>query len=301
MRIHLFILFLSYSLSGFSQEEIKLWARRPPGSIENRSIQEKAKREADGVYRISDVTDPSITVFHPAPEKNNNTAVIICPGGGYKILAFEKEGTDIAKWFADNGITGIVLKYRLPDATIMENKSIGPLDDVMQSMKIVKNNAKDWGIDTNKIGIMGFSAGGHLAASASTLLANHKGLLPDFSILLYPVISMKDSIGHMGSRINLLGLNPTFEDIWSFSCEEQVTKKTPPAFIVHSADDKSVPPENSLLYFRALQRYDIPSELHIYQTGGHGYGMPASGTHASWPERCLDWMKNRGLIDKMIE
>ena len=284
-----------------AQEEIRLWSRRPPGSIVNKSVQERSERGEDGILRIRDVTDPTITVFHPSDETNNGAAVIICPGGGYQILAFEKEGTMIAQWLANNGITGVVLKYRLPDATIMENMSLGPLDDFIQAMKIVKKNAREWGVDNQKIGVMGFSAGGHLAASASTLLADHKNVLPDFSILIYPVISMKDSIGHRGSRNNLLGLNPTIERIHDFSLDEQVTEDTPPAFIVHASDDKAVLAENSVLYYRSLLLNNIPAELHLYQTGGHGFGKSASGTHASWPEQCLMWMKARGLLEKKVD
>ncbi|MDH5398789.1 MAG: alpha/beta hydrolase [Cyclobacteriaceae bacterium] len=274
----------------WAQTEISLWPDGAPGALKNEEIKETTERGNGDVLRTWNVTDPTITYFKPT-KKTSDAAVIICPGGGYKILAIEHEGTDIARWFNAQGITAFVLKYRLPDASIMENKSMGPLDDVMQAISLVKKKATEWDLNPDQIGVMGFSAGGHLAASASTLLSGSAATRPAFSILVYPVISMIDSIGHKGSRVNLLGLNPSNDKIRSFSPDEQVNENTPPAFLVHSSDDTAVKPDNSIRYFQALQRQGIPGELHIFNKGGHGYGMAKQGTHAAWPEMCLRWLK----------
>jgi len=243
-------------------------------------------------------------VFFPQADKANGTAVIICPGGAYARLAMNHEGYQIAEWFNNIGVTAVILKYRLPNDKIMQDKTIGPLQDAQEAIRIVRRHSKEWNINPGKIGIMGFSAGGNLASTASThfndvvySLSDTTSARPDFSILAYPVISMDSSITHMGSRENLIGKKPSLEMIKKFSNELQVNSQTPPAFIVHSSDDKAVPVQNSLRYFDALNKAGVHSELHIYKLGGHGYGLGRNATSEStWPEALKKWMKDNGLL-----
>jgi acetyl esterase/lipase len=282
---------------------INIWKGQIPGSIKNSSYKEMLDTSG-GWERISNVSIPRIDFYSAPSEKSTGTAVLICPGGGYGVLATGHEGKDIAKWFNSLGISAFVLKYRLPDETIMTDKTIGPLQDAQQAMRIIRQNSKDWNINPEKIGVMGFSAGGHLAATLSTHY-NDKvyeadfstSARPDFSILIYPVISMDSTITHMGSRINLLGKKPTDEIVARYSNELQVNKKTPPAFLVHSIDDGAVPVENSINYVLALRKSKVPCELHLYQSGGHGYGMGrSSNTESTWPEACIKWLKMNNLL-----
>lgn len=251
------------------------------------------------------ITNPTIG-FYPAPKKiSNGTAVIICPGGGYSVLAIKHEGSKVARWLNTLGITAFVLKYRLPDTTIMINKTIGPLQDAQRAMRIVRRHAKQWNINPDRIGIMGFSAGGHVASTLSThynqkvyKVIDTTSARPDFSILIYPVISMESSITHMGSRINLLGKHPSPALVKLYSNELQVNKSTPPAFLVQSIDDNVVPIQNSIDYMLALKKYKIPCELHLYERGGHGYGLGRNNdTESSWPKACARWLKMHGLIN----
>jgi acetyl esterase/lipase len=260
--------------------------------------------QSEGIYtRFEKVTNPLIFVYLPPKEEATGTAVLICPGGGYSALAFNHEGNAIAKWLNDNGIAGIILKYRLPSDLIMKNKSVGPLQDAQEAMRIIRRNAISWNINPRKIGVIGFSAGGHLASTLSTHFAEKvydvkdtTSARPDFSILIYPVISFDASFAHAGSRRNLIGDNPSEEAIRRFSNELQITEKTPSAFLVHSGDDSGVPVKNSIVYYEGLQKYGIPSELHIFQKGGHGYGLSVnSGTQSAWPELCLRWLKSLGF------
>jgi acetyl esterase/lipase len=251
----------------------------------------------DGIIRISKVKEPTITIYKPDKKRDKGTAVIICPGGGYGILAINLEGTDVAAALNKWGITAIVLKYRLPDDELMLDKNIGSLQDAQRAIQLVRQNAKKWGVDPNKIGIMGFSAGGHLAATASTHF--DKGLIdnpdsislrPDFSILIYPVISFTDEIGHIGSRNALLGKNAGLDLVRFYSNELQVTVKTPPAFLVHASDDEAVKSANRIIYYEALLKNNVPAELHIYEQGGHGFGLNNSSTKDNWMDRLKNWM-----------
>ncbi len=286
------------------QQVIKLWPEGIPGSTLNPSYVETSEKGTDDITRVFRVSDPELIVYPAAEDKATGTAVIICPGGGYHILAIDHEGHNIAKWLNELGITAFVLKYRLPSDIIMMDKETGPLQDAIKAMRIVRADAKKWNINPKKIGIMGFSAGGHLASTLSTHydieLYNHKNPVsarPDFSILVYPVISMDKSITHMGSRTYLLGENPTDDKVLSFSNEKMVNKATPPAFIVHAADDTTVPIQNSINYFTALKKYNIPSEMHIYEKGGHGFGIKKlEGTTAYWTKDCEYWLRMHKLI-----
>ncbi len=290
--------------SMFGQEKtLKVWPDKISGAIDDPSY--KAQTITDnGWTRIDHVADPTLD-FYPAPkEKSNGTAVVICPGGGYAVLAIDHEGAQIARWFNTMGITAFVLKYRLPSDKIMVDKTIGPLQDAQEAIRIVRRNAKEWNINPDKIGIMGFSAGGHVASTVSTHynekvydVQDATSARPDFSILIYPVISMDSSITHMGSRENLLGKNPSPELVKKFSNELQVTKETPPAFLVCSTDDDVVPIQNSINYLMALKKAGVHAELHIYESGGHGYGMGRSkDTEINWPEACKKWLEARGLL-----
>ncbi|MGE5499086.1 MAG: alpha/beta hydrolase [Syntrophothermus sp.] len=296
------LVFFLYALNfSIAQDKvIRVWSEEIPGSIKSETYIEKYIDRGDGKRRLSHVKTPTLSVFTPI--KPNGTAIIICPGGGYSILADKHEGDEVAAWLNKAGITGIVLRYRLPNDTIMTDKTVGPLQDAQEAVRTVRRNAALWGIKSDRIGIMGFSAGGHLAAVASTHFSEkiyeHDSVSarPDFSVLVYPVISMKPGLTHSGSMINLLGSNPADELIQRFSNELQVTKDTPPAFIVHSADDRSVPVENSISYFSALKRMGITGEMHIYEKGGHGYGLAENtGTQSAWPDALLKWIQVNGF------
>jgi len=278
---------------------VKVWPDGVPGSIKNETYSEKATETNGEISRFEKVTDPAMYVFLPQSEKATGTAVLICPGGGYGVLAFSHEGFAIARWLNENGIAGIILKYRLPSDLIMKDKSIGPLQDAQEAMRIIRRNASVWKINPAKVGVIGFSAGGHLASTLSTHYAEKvydpadtTSARPDFSLLIYPVISFDASFTHSGSRKNLIGEKPSEEAIMHFSNELQITEKTPPSFLVHAADDKTVPVKNSIVYFEGLQKNNIPAEMHIYQKGGHGFGLSKDkGTQSSWPELCLNWLK----------
>ncbi|WP_053976697.1 alpha/beta hydrolase [Mangrovimonas xylaniphaga] len=292
---------LAVQFKMLSQEEINLYPNGVPNAIEDKEYQEEAEVKDGKVIKVYKVSKPTLTVFRP--EKSNGTAVIICPGGGYGYLSFDKEGIQPAKWLNEHGVTALVLKYRLPHDGIMEDKSFGPLQDVQQAIRYVRTHANELHIDENKIGIMGFSAGGHLAASASTLyneVVYEEGtvpLKPDFSILVYPVISMEEGVTHKGSKTNLLGENPSKEEVEKFSTDEQINAQTPPAFLVHATDDGAVPVENSLRYYSSLVENNISAELHVYNQGGHGFGLKGRGSSAGWTKALENWLKDFGLCD----
>ena len=277
---------------------LKIWTAGIPGAINNDTYIEKIS-EANGLAaRIEKVTDPTLYVFLPSSDKATGKAVLICPGGGYGFLSFINEGFPIAKWLNDNGIAGIILKYRLPSDLIMKDKSVGPLQDAQEAMRIIRRNAVGWNINSGKVGVMGFSAGGHLASTLSTHFAEKvyepidtTSARPDFSLLIYPVITMDATFTHGGTRRGLLGDNPSEDAIKRFSNELQITEKTPPTFLVHAADDKVVPVKNSIVYFEGLLKNNIPAELHIFQKGGHGFGLALNGgTESAWPSLCIRWI-----------
>lgn len=304
----LMLLFSSIMNPCFSQnKEFPLW-KKIPGAIQSADYKEKVICEG-GITKVFKVSQPTLTPFLVNQEKNKvlGGAVIICPGGGYGLLAIDKEGFKVAKWLNSKGISAFVLKYRLPSDVIMTDKSIGPLQDAQEAIRMVRANAKEWNLDPNKIGIMGFSAGGHLASTASTHYEDNvytseytSSARPDFSILIYPVISLQKGITHNGSKTNLLGEKAGEEMIAKFSNENQVTPSTPKTFLVHATDDKAVPVENSINYYLALKQKNIPVEMHIYESGGHGFGLGKGGTHNNWPKACEDWLISNGFLSEAI-
>lgn len=243
-----------------AQQVVRLWETNPPTS----NGLSETETSADG--RVSNVSIPEMTIYLPDAATNRHIAVIICPGGGYARLAIDHEGHDFAKWLQKEGIAGIVLKYRIPNKV----KQV-PMEDFNQAITYVRSKAAEWNVSTDKIGVAGFSAGGHLAATASTQFST-KEVHPDFSILFYPVITMGD-FTHEGSRQNLLGDNISAGDIMYYSGEKQVDKFTPPAILLLSDDDPAVSPKNSTNYYNALKEKNIPATMYIFPSGGHGWGM----------------------------
>ena len=258
-----------------------------------------------GILIIEKVSIPSYQYFRVATDNTKRPCVIICPGGSYAILAAGHEGSDVAKYFNSIGVNALVLKYRIPNAENQIDKSIAPLQDAQQAMLLARTNADSWGIDKNKIGIMGFSAGGHLAASLATHYNDVKidnptkvSLRPDFQILIYPVISFGPE-GHEGSRINLMGNandEKTKKAIDYFSNEKQITKDTPPAFLVHSKDDDAVPVANAIYYYDNLIAHKVSAELYLYEKGGHGYGMKNTTSEILWTSVMKTWMQKNKII-----
>jgi acetyl esterase/lipase len=266
---------------------------------------QEAESSSTGILIIEKVSIPSYQYFRVANDNTKRPCVIICPGGGYSILAAGHEGTDVAKYFNSIGVNAIVLKYRIPNDANQIDKTIAPLQDAQQAMLLARTNADSWGIDKNKIGIMGFSAGGHLASSLATHYNDVKienptkvSLRPDFQILIYPVISFGPE-GHEGSRINLIGNandEKTKKAIDYFSSEKQITKEAPPAFLVHSKDDDVVPVRNAIHYYDNLIAHKVPAELYLYEKGAHGYGMKNPTSEIVWTSVMKTWMQKTKII-----
>ena len=289
--------------NSFNQPTVDLYNNGPVPNSRPCDEKEVSVNTSSGKAGVANVERPTLQVYSPEVRNATGTSVIICPGGGYGRLSIEHEGWEVARAFNAMGITAFVLKNRLPGTACMERKETGPLMDVQQAIKLVRENAATYKIDASKIGVMGFSAGGHLASSLGThydevVITNPKStsLRPDFMVLLYPVISMKDSLTHRGSRDNLIGKTPTDALVDRFSNEEQVTTKTPITFLVHAADDNAVIPANSILFFQALQRNKVPAEMHIYQNGGHGFGLHNVTTKDEWMERLKNWFLKNALL-----
>jgi acetyl esterase/lipase len=262
---------------------------------------------APGAHGHTEKDIPTLTVHLPAPEKANGCAVVICPGGGYQHLASDYEGHDVAEWFNTFGVAGFVLRYRLAP----EYRFPAPMLDVQRSIRFVRAKADDWKVDPHRIGVMGFSAGGHLASTAATHFdagkpdaadpIDRQSCRPDFAVLAYPVITMTGRFGHTGSKKNLLGENPDPQLAESLSNEKQVTRETPPTFLFHTSEDTVVPVENSVRFFLALRNAGVPAEMHIYEQGRHGIGLGTRDPKlawdlGTWPARLHDWLQLRGLL-----
>lgn len=277
---------------------LPLWEGDPPNYKETGEV---TIWDTSDIVRVRNVQKPDIAVFLPSKKNSTGKAVIICPGGGYGILAYDWEGSDIAHWLNSNGIAAFVLKYRLPGSKSNIEPHKSPLIDAQRAMRLVRAHAEKWNINPSKIGIMGFSAGGHLASTLSTHFdtgntnskdpVEQQSCRPDFSVLVYPVISFTEDFQHSGSRINLLGEDAEESLVKDFSNELQVTEETPPAILIHSNDDTGVPVENSIVYYEALRSKGVNSEMHIYPYGGHGYSLAIGMGHLStWPDRVIEWI-----------
>ncbi|MBN1821439.1 MAG: alpha/beta hydrolase [Prolixibacteraceae bacterium] len=288
-----FTFFVSYS-QDFS---LKVW----PDGPQNSNGLERPEEKYEGV-RVRYVSEAEMYVYLPEKSINTEAAVLICPGGGYVIEAMDHEGYDIAEWLKGKGIAGIVLKYRLPYG----HDSV-PSSDARQAMRLIRQHASEWGINPEKVGIAGSSAGGHLASTVGTRFdyglkisdnpTEKYSCRPDFMLLLYPVISFKEDVGHMGSRINLIGETNDWNKAKMYSNELFVTKETPPAFFVLADNDKSVIPLNSISFYLEMKKYGIPAEMHIFQEGGHGFGIRKNNIPAdNWPNLFYDWLKAIKII-----
>ncbi len=276
---------------------IPLWPEGVPGAKPGLG----PEKNADG--HIANVSAPTLTVFAPAVDRPTGTAVIVCPGGAYQFLSNDREGVQYARWLGTLGVTAFVLKSRL-----QEFGHPAPLQDVLRAVRLVRSRAAEFGVDPARLGVMGSSAGGHLAASSGTLFdhaASRTGApidtvsaRPDFLILMYPVITMEDPYAHAGSRTALLGAKPAPGLLDLMCLEKQVTAATPPTLLIHTQEDKSVPIENSLRFFQALTRAGVPAEFYAFEHGSHGMGMkPEFGTASNWPKRAEEWLRDRGLLE----
>ncbi|GHU90406.1 hypothetical protein FACS1894155_08740 [Bacteroidia bacterium] len=266
--------------------EVPVW---PNGAAESNGITAEETTNSSG--HVSNVSVASFKIYPADKAKNTGIAVLICPGGGYGIEAAGHEGVDFAKWYAENGITGIVMKYRLPNG----HHKI-PLKDVQEAMRIIRNRASEWNINPNKIGVSGFSAGGHLA---STLLTHFdESSRPDFGILVYPVITFGEINTHIGSRKNLLGADEKNQELIDYySNEKQIKDNTPPTILLLSDDDKGVVPENSILFYRGLKEKKIPASMYIFPTGGHGWGFNKNFRyHEQVKNLIMMWVKDRSVV-----
>lgn len=297
LRFVALFLTLVAMMSAAEHPVIPLWPEGIPGVKPH-----TAPDVVDHTGRISEVHEPALTVWSAPTDKANGTAVVICPGGGYAILSAQREGARYAEWLNSLGVTCFIVTSRLK-----EYGHPAPLRDVLRAMRIVRSRAAEFGVDPQRIGIIGSSAGGHLASSAATLYDHADGKTgatldavsarPDFALLMYPVILMEGPHIHAGSRDNLISAHPTPELVALLSTDRQVTKQTPPMFIVHAQDDKSVPIENSLTFYAALRHAGVPVEMHLYEKGGHGFAMEA--THpptAQWPQRAETWLRSHGWL-----
>lgn len=281
-----------------SQRIINLYPTSIPSSKKT-GLKDMPQNPAEGLVRR--VITPTLEMYLPGKENASGAAIVICPGGGYSVIVYGGEGIQTAKAFAEKGIAAFVLKYRLPNDSFQVNKTIAPLQDAQQAVKMVRDSASVWGIDEHKVGIMGFSAGGHVASTEAThfnkaLIENksNTNLRPDFQILVYPVISMQESLTHKDSRRKLLGINPSKEMIDLYSNELQVDENSPPAYITQAADDKVVDVDNSIIYFEKLRHNNVPVEMHIYEKGNHGFVF----RHPGWMEPLFEWMQSNNWMNK---
>ena len=280
--------------------QLLLW---PNGSIPNyQKSSETEQADITDCIRLSLIQEPDIAVYLPPKRCASGVAFLICPGGSYGVLSYDWEGVQIAKWLNSKGIAGIIVKYRLPNAKSNIIGHLSPLLDVKKAMRLTRHHAEEWNFNKNKIGVLGFSAGGHLAATLATRFdegdkdaadpIEKESCRPDFAGLIYPVISMTTPHVHENSRNNLIGPDADAKTITEYSNELHVKENTPPSFISHAADDDIVKVENSLLMYQALKNKNIPVEMHLYPFGGHGFSLAIGKEYLqTWPDRFMDWFR----------
>ena len=297
---NLILFLLITSSAAFSQEFVPLWEKGKMPNSKGIELKDDIRNE-----RIYQVGTPGFYAFFPSVQENKGAAVLICPGGGYERLAYVISGTQLAKWFNSIGISAFVLNYRLPNSPDLKQRETAPLQDAQRAVRIIRANAEKWQIKTDKIGVLGTSAGGHLAANLGTATEDLAKVgddfdklpfAPNFMILISPVVTMGE-YAHAGSRKNLLGANPSKELIEKYSLEKQVTATTPAAFIVHAADDKVVNPRKSLMFYNALLDKNISASLHIFPHGGHAIALRNNpGSTETWTNLCEMWLTEMGFI-----
>lgn len=302
MKRSVSIIFVLFSTGYFCYAQQKNIVLYPDGVPNSKKAPVTYTEKIDKDW-ITQVTEPTITPYFPVKEKANGAAVLICPGGGYAGLASGHEGGAIASAFNEIGITAFVLKYRLPSDDIMVDKTIGPLQDAQMGMLLIRKRAAEWHINPAKIGVIGFSAGGHLASTLGThfekaVIANRDNisLRPDFMLLIYPVITFGE-FTHTGSRENLIGKTPSADQVKLYSNELQVTGNTPPTFLLHAQDDGAAPVENSLKFYEALVKAKIKAEIHIFQDGGHGFGLNNPKSSEKWFNWATAWLDANGFLN----
>lgn len=278
-----------------AQSPILLWPKGAPGETGDLGVEKDTTTDSSKLVsgkrliRLGNVSKPTITLFRPPQDKDTGAAVVVCPGGGYNILAYDLEGTEVCEWLNSIGVTGVLLKYRVPKRKGLE-KHTAALQDAQRALGIVRQRAKEWGIDPQRIGILGFSAGGHLSAAASNNFdkrtyepvdeADQASCRPDFAVLIYPAyLTVKEEGDKVASDL-------------------PVCARTPPTFLVQTQDD-NVRVESGLFYYLALKQAKVPAELHLYPTGGHGYGLrPSEHNVSHWPQRAEDWMRTAGWLTR---
>lgn len=291
--------------------KVPLYEGVAPGAPASADPEVVVQKPGDPIVRVTHVQSPDLQVFLPPKETANGTAVVICPGGAYRILAIDHEGWQVARWLNSIGVAGIVLKYRVSDKMGGAYQHPVPLLDARQAVRLTRAKSLDWGIAPDRIGIMGFSAGGHLASTALTLadqplpgesaeLAATGGHKPNFGVLVYPVISLSDPWAHRGSGDILLGKDAPADLREQLSSHRRVTAATPPTFLVATQDDTAVPPANAIAFYQAMTAAGVPGELHVWEKGGHGFGMLPSPNPVTteWPKQLAAWLGSRGWLAK---
>ena len=300
------LLLTAITATGEEAPELPLWPAGAPGA--QRPDDPDEIEERDGILLVGKIQVPTIRTYLPDPDKATGAAVVVLPGGGYSIVAMRHEGYDVARWLNSIGVAAIVVKYRVSSDPAYGYQHPVPLLDAQRAIRLTRSKAVEWGIDPERIGVLGFSAGGHLASTTGTLFdrklmvrdrdeIDRVSSRPNFLILVYPVISTTKPFGHAGSKLNLLGADSDPDLTRLLSSELNVTARTPPSFLVHSHDDP-VSSKNSVYFYLALKDAKVPAELHLYESGGHGYGLGKAGHPTStWPARCEEWLRTRGLLE----
>lgn len=306
MRVKLIILITLISfLKVKGQDFIPIW---PKNNIPNsKHLKLKDSIANERIYRV---VLPGMYAYFPGKQENKGAAVVICPGGGYQHLAYVISGTSLAKWFNTIGISAFVLNYRLPNSPDLKQREIGPLQDAQRAIRYIRANAANWGISPDKIGILGSSSGGHLAATAGTINDDVSAIKdsldkvsykPSFMILISPVIDLSTPYAHPGSRTNLLGPNPSDELAKKYSPQLQVTPATPPCFIADAVNDRTVNPMNSLLFYQALLQNKVSASFHAFPQGGHAIALRNNpGSTALWTQLCEMWLNEMGFIKDIV-